>query len=141
MGRIGHVELDRDALNAILTQFSQNASIMDIVEVTDRGVRVRLAVDDRHGRPGGTVSGPAQMTLADASAWFAILSRVGPKLLSVTTSLHIDFLRKPEIEALIAEADLVKLGSRLAVVRVTISNEDADEPCAVAQVTYSIPKD
>lgn len=141
MGRIGHVELDRDALNAILTQFSQNASIMDIVEVTDRWVRVRLAVDDRHGRPGGTVSGPAQMTLADASAWFAILSRVGPKLLSVTTSLHIDFLRKPEIEALIAEADLVKLGSRLAVVRVTISNEGADEPCAVAQVTYSIPKD
>ena len=57
MGRIGHVELDRDALNGILRQFSQNADIMEIVDVTERGVRVRLAVDELIGPAGITHDG------------------------------------------------------------------------------------
>jgi uncharacterized protein (TIGR00369 family) len=139
--RISEVVLSAESLNDILQEFSQNAGIMSVTGITARGVTVRLAADERHGRPGGTLSGPAQMALADAAAWFAIMSRVGPKLLSVTTSLHIDFVRKPEIAALIADAELVKLGQRLAVVRVTLCNEGATEACAVAQVTYSIPRD
>ena len=111
----------------------------DVTKVTDRGCEVRLAVNDGHGRPGGTVSGPTMMTLADTAAWMAILSRIGPVVLAVTTSLHIDFLRKPAIADLIADADLLKLGTRLAIVDVRIHSEGSMDLVASAQVTYSIP--
>ncbi len=54
------------------------------------------------------------MMLADTAAWMALLSRIGPVLLSVTTSLHIDFLRKPALDCdLIADTSLIKLGRGL----------------------------
>lgn len=79
------------------------------------------------------------MTLADTAAWMAILSRIGPVVLAVTTSLHIDFLRKPSIGDVVADAELLKLGSRLAVVNVRLYSEDTPEVVAAAQVTYSLP--
>jgi acyl-coenzyme A thioesterase PaaI-like protein len=57
----------------------------------------------------------------------------------VTTSLHIDFLRKPQLNDLVAEAHLLKLGSRLAVADVMLHSLGSDEIVAKAQVTYSIP--
>ena len=96
-------------------------------------------VDERHGRPGGTVSGPTMMALADNAAWLVILGHIGPVLLAVTTSLHIDFLRKPPLDAIVATATLVKLGRRLAVVDVSIASRATGELVAKASVTYSIP--
>jgi uncharacterized protein (TIGR00369 family) len=110
-----------------------------VTEVTDRGVRVRLPVGPGHERPGGTVAGPVLMGLADGTAWAAVLSRVGPVALAVTTSLHIDFLRRPALADLEAEGVLLKLGRRLAVVEVTIATAGRPEPVAQAQVTYSLP--
>lgn len=98
-----------------------------------------MSIGTSHGRPGGTVAGPVMMSLADTTAWMAILSRVGPVVLAVTTSLHIDFLRKPELRELVATGDLLKLGSRLAVVDVTIRSSNDPAPVAKAQVTYSLP--
>jgi acyl-coenzyme A thioesterase PaaI-like protein len=103
------------------------------------GADIRLSVTDRHGRPGGTVSGPTLMALADCTAWLAILAQIGPVALAVTTSLHIDFLRKPPISDILAHGRLLKLGSRLAVVDVELGSVELDEPVAKAQVTYSIP--
>ena len=54
------------------------------------------------------------MALADCAAWMVIVGQIGPVALSVTTSLHIDFLRKPELVDLVAEGTLLKLGKRLA---------------------------
>lgn len=96
-------------------------------------------VDQRNARPGGTVSGPTMMALADNSAWLIILAHIGPVLLAVTTSLHIDFLRKPAITDLMARARLIKLGRRLAVVDVELYSRGEVELVAKAQVTYSIP--
>ena len=79
------------------------------------------------------------MSLADTAAWMAILSRIGPVVLAVTTSFHIDFLRKPPLDDLLAEAVLLKLGSRLAVVEVSLRSEHSEDLVAKAQVTYSIP--
>lgn len=93
----------------------------------------------RHTRPGGTLSGPTMMALADNAAWVIILAHIGPVLLAVTTSLHIDFLRKPEVADLLAKARLIKLGSRLAVVDVELFSRGSDKLVAKAQVTYSIP--
>jgi uncharacterized protein (TIGR00369 family) len=107
--------------------------------LTTTAARLRQHVGISHSRPGGTVSGPALMALADCAAWAVILGRIGPVALSVTTSLHIDFLRKPDLVDLVAEATLLKLGKRLAVADVAIYSDGSDEVVAKAQVTYSIP--
>jgi uncharacterized protein (TIGR00369 family) len=110
-----------------------------VQEVRGDTVIVAQPVTERHGRPGGTLSGPTMMMLADTAAWMAILAQIGPVLLAVTTSLHIDFLRKPDIADLIAHATILKLGRRIAVVDVSIYSRGRDEMVAKAQVTYSIP--
>ncbi len=97
------------------------------------------SVSPRNSRPGGTLSGPTMMALADNSAWLIILAHIGPVLLAVTTSLHIDFLRKPELTDLMARARLIKLGRHLAVVDVELFSRGASDLVAKAQVTYSIP--
>ena len=93
----------------------------------------------RNTRPGGTLSGPTMMALGDNAAWLIILAHIGPVLLAVTTSLHIDFLRKPDVTDLLAKARLIKLGRRLAVVDVELVSRGSEELVAKAQVTYSIP--
>jgi uncharacterized protein (TIGR00369 family) len=87
------------------------------IEALDRdGMTVRLRVADRHLRPGGTVSGPSIFALADVAIYLAILARIGPVALAVTTNCSIDFMRKPAAGAdLIAQARLLKLGRVLAV--------------------------
>jgi uncharacterized protein (TIGR00369 family) len=103
------------------------------------GAAMRLAVSERHLRPGGTVSGPNLMMLADVAAYAAVLAHIGPVALAVTTNLSINFLRKPEHGDVVAEARLLKLGRRLAVVEVAIRSDGAADPVAQAAVTYSIP--
>ena len=79
------------------------------------------------------------MTLADMATYFAVLSMIGPVALAVTTSLNINFLRKPAQVDVIAECRLLKLGARLAVGDVLMFSEGELEPVAQATVTYSIP--
>jgi uncharacterized protein (TIGR00369 family) len=110
-----------------------------VEEVTDVGIRLRLRVDESNVRPGGTVSGPSLMALADCAAWLAVVGRIGPVALAVTTSLHIDFLRKPALVDVVAVGSLLKLGSRLGVVDVALHSVADDALVAKAQVTYSIP--
>lgn len=110
-----------------------------VEHVEEKFVRVRLAYHARHLRPGGTVSGPALMTLADTAMYLAVLAMIGPVAMAVTTSLNINFLRKPAPQDVIAECRLLKLGSRLAVGDVTMFSADETEPVAQATVTYSIP--
>lgn len=98
-----------------------------------------LTTSTRHTRPGGTLSGPTMMALADNAAWLVILAHIGPVLLAVTTSLHIDFLRKPDVADLLARAKLIKLGRRLAVVDVDLFSRGSTDLVAKASVTYSIP--
>lgn len=108
-----------------------------VAEVTDLGVILHRPIGPADERPGGTVSGPTMMGLADA-AWLATLSRIGLVALSVTSSLHIDFLRKPPLDTdLFAHAELLKLGRRLSVTDVRI----VSGPVLVAHatVTYAIP--
>jgi len=110
-----------------------------VEEAAEWGVRLRLPVTGQHGRPGGTVSGPTLMSLADSAAWLAILAQIGPVALAVTTSLHIDFLRRPDLVDVVAEGRLLKLGKRLGVVEVALRSDAGPELVAKAQVTYSIP--
>ena len=90
-------------------------------------------------RPGGTISGPTMMALADFAMYAAVLAAIGPVPLAVTTNLNINFLRKPGQRDLIAEARLLKLGKSLAVGEVNIFTEGQAEPVAHVTSTYSIP--
>lgn len=110
-----------------------------IEEVRVNGARVRLLFEEFRLRPGGTISGPSLMTLADTGMWIALLGMIGPEPLSVTSSLHIDFLRKPGPRDVVSETQLLKLGKRLAVGAVTMWSEGEEQPCAHATVTYAIP--
>src|ERR1700748_3406854 len=93
----------------------------------------------RQLRPGGTISGPSLMTLADTGLWVALLAMIGREPLSVTSHLDIDFLRKPAPADVIAETVLHKVGKRLAVGDVIMYSAGEDVPCARASVTYAIP--
>ena len=102
-------------------------------------IRVRRHFQEGYIRPGGTISGPTMMELADFAMYVAVFSAVGPQPLAVTTNLNINFLRKPGKGDLIAEARLMKVGKRLAVGEVTIFSEGSSEPVALVTSTYSIP--
>jgi uncharacterized protein (TIGR00369 family) len=90
-------------------------------------------------RPGGTISGPTMMALADFAMYVAVFSAIGPQTLAVTTNLNINFLRKPAQADLLADARLMKIGKRLAVGEVTIYSDGENEPVAHVTSTYSIP--
>jgi uncharacterized protein (TIGR00369 family) len=129
-----------DELQAFLEEgFAPNEIPYTVEEATDTGVRTRLSVDRSHVRPGETVSGPALMALADCTAWLAVVAQIGPVALAVTTSLHIDFLRKPALVDVVAVGTILKLGTRLGVIGVALHSVADDALVAQAQVTYSIP--
>jgi len=101
---------------------------------------VRLRVAERHLRPGGTVSGPSMFALADVGMYLAILARLGPVALAVTTSCSIDFMRKPVAGVdLIARTRVLKMGRVLAVGDVLLFSDGQAAPVARASLTYSIP--
>ncbi len=110
------------------------------IEMAEYGkARVRQAYAEKFIRPGGTISGPTMMMLADFALYVAVLSSIGPVALAVTINLNINFLRRPAQTDVIAEAKILKLGKRLAVMEVHIFSEGEAEPVAHVTSTYSIP--
>lgn len=92
-------------------------------------------------RPGGTVSGPVMMGLADVALYVAILGEIGIVPLTVTTNLTVNFLRKPSADArLIANCNMIKIGRTLAVGEVSLYSEGSPEPVAHVVGTYAIPQ-
>ena len=110
-----------------------------VEEVGHRRARLRLSYDAAHLRPGGTLSGPSLMALADVAMYAALLAQIGLVPLAVTTNLTINFLRKPPQKDVLAHVEIIKLGARLAVGEVRMSSEGESELIASASVTYSIP--
>ncbi|WP_291868286.1 PaaI family thioesterase [Bradyrhizobium sp.] len=101
---------------------------------------LRQRYSDRMLRPGGTVSGPTLMALADCAMYVVLLSAIGPIGLAVTTNLNINFLRKGQAgQDILAEAKLLKLGKRLAVGEVKLLSGTSPDPIAHVTSTYSIP--
>ncbi|MEM1100577.1 MAG: PaaI family thioesterase [Pseudomonadota bacterium] len=128
-------------LHAFLAEvFPQVNHQFAVEEITADGIVVRLVVGEEHLRPGGTVSGPSMFGLADVAVYLAVLSRIGPKALAVTTNCSIDFMRKPAAATdLIATCTLLKLGKALAVGDCLLRSEGMEAPVARASLTYSIP--
>ena len=109
--------------------------------VGGRSATVKLQVGADHLRPGGTVSGPVLMTVADLALYVAILGEIGIVPLAVTTNLSINFMRKPSADRdIIGVCNLMKLGKSLAVGEVFLYSEGTEEPVAHVVGSYSIPQ-
>lgn len=136
--------MTKDELTAFLDrefpQMHVGGQTYFVEEIGPLSARMRMDYHDRHLRPGGTISGPSMMALADLALYAAILAHIGPVALAVTTSLNFNFLRKPEPRALIADCRMLKLGKRLAVGEVSIFSEGNPDVVCHATGTYSIPK-
>lgn len=135
------VLMEEAALTAFLArEFPQVAGDFRVEAVSEAELVLRLCVGAAHLRPGGTVSGPSIFALADVAVYLAILSRIGPVALAVTTNASVDFLRKPPGHGdLYARARLLKLGRTLAVGDVLIFAEGVEPPVARASLTYALP--
>ncbi len=111
-----------------------------IVSVGNGTAVVTHPVGHEELRPGGTVSGPTMMALADVALYAAILGEIGIVPLTVTTSFNINFLKRPQpANSIRAESRLLKLGKTLVVGEVNIFSGDDPMPVAHATGTYSIP--
>lgn len=134
-------KMDIPGLQSFLVEaFPQVAGEIEVTDLAEDGLTVRLAVQDKHLRPGGTVSGPTMFMLADVAVYLAILSRIGPVALAVTTNCSIDFMRKPAAGAdLTCVAHMHKVGRVLAVGDAMIYSAGQAGPVARASLTYAIP--
>lgn len=120
-------------------EFPQNSCTVE--DVSDKSATIRMPIGINELRPGGTVSGPVMMAVADVALYVAILGTIGIVPLTVTTSLSVNFLRKPAADkAILGVCKLMKVGKTLAVGEVTLYSEGVSDPVAHAVGTYAIPR-
>ena len=129
-----------DEANSFLHEaFSGAQNRSEVMLMEDGHAVIRLKAGPENLRPGGYISGPTQMTMADSVTYMAIFTKLGITPMTVTSNLNINFLRPCIGEAVIAEARLMKLGRTLAVAEVEIRAEGSSKVASHAIVTYSIP--
>jgi acyl-coenzyme A thioesterase PaaI-like protein len=128
-----------DIVEFLTREFPQNKC--RVLEVGGGAATVAREVGPDELRPGGTVSGPVLMTVADVGLYVALLGQIGIVPLAVTTNLTINFLRKPASDKrILGVCQLVKVGKGQAVGEVRLYSEGAPDVVAHAVGTYSIPR-
>jgi uncharacterized protein (TIGR00369 family) len=136
------LKLDADGVNDLLRRAFPGAEQARTVTVTEAEPgRVHLLAPYREGllRPGGVIAGPTLMGLADSAAYALVLAHTGDQLMAVTSQLNMSFLRGAQPGDIHAEAEMLRLGRRLAVCDVRLWTESPDRLAAQANVTYAIP--
>ncbi len=137
------LRMDAAALNAFLARAFPEAEAAALPRVTVAApgrVALSQATSSRNLRPGGVISGPTLMTMADTAAYALILAHIGEVAMAVTTSLTIHFLRPCRPGELQAEATLLRLGRRIGTCDVLMWTENRDRAAAKATVAYAIPE-
>ena len=135
------IKVNADEMNVFLDEvFPQIVGDFFVERIDVDGVTLKLNIQEKHLRPGGTVSGPTMFALADVAAYVATMSFIGKEALCVTTNCSLDFMRKPEAgKNLVAEAEVLKLGKTLSITDIRIYSEGMAEPVARSTMTYAIP--
>ena len=122
----------------IAQEFPQTKCVVE--SVGNRSAVVIHPVGLEELRPGGTVSGPVLMAVADVALYVAILGEIGIVPLAVTTSLTINFLRKPAADKpIVGVCNLMKVGRTLIVGEVSLYSQGAEDPVAHVVGTYAVP--
>ena len=137
------LQLDLDGVNSLLMKAFPLADPNSLALAREVGpgwvLVVRPYGGERTLRPGGVISGPTLMEIADLAAYTLVLAHIGEQLMAVTSSLTMNFLRGAKPGDIHARADMLHLGRRIAVCDVRIWTEGPDRPAAQATVTYAIP--
>jgi uncharacterized protein (TIGR00369 family) len=121
-------------------QVQEGTGRLNIESLAPLTAVVRMAQDPRAMRPGGTIMGPAMFNLADFAVYVTILAELGAGAIpTMTTSMTINFLSRPEPADLLAHVRVIKLGRRLVVAEVEIYSEGKSEMVAQATSTYALP--
>lgn len=136
------LKMDGPALDTFLRRAfpeADPAHMPRVLEAEPGRVMMVQPFSSRQLRPGGVISGPTLMTLADTAAYALVLAHIGEVAMAVTTSLTIHFLRGCKPGDLVAEAALLKLGRRIATADILMWTEGRERPAAKATVAYAIP--
>lgn len=106
----------------------------------DGSAEVRLPYAPSFLRPGGSISGPTLMAMADVAMFAGVNGRLGWTPMALTANLNTTFLKPPEPETLTAIATPLRFGRRLAFFQVMIHSA-SDKAVAVAHATgsYALP--
>jgi uncharacterized protein (TIGR00369 family) len=133
------IVLGADELNALMGEAFPASDIAahPVTHVEPGRIHVVRAFHPSMLRPGELISGPTLMSLADTAAYTLILAHVGPELMTVTSSLTINFLRGAKKGDIHADAALLSLGRRNAVCDIRLWTESPDRLAAQATVTYA----
>ena len=127
-----------EIVDFLAREFPQSKCVVE--EVGSRTATIMHPVGKDQLRPGETVSGPLLMSVADVALYVAILGTIGIVPLAVTTSLTINFLRKPSAHRpIVGVCQLLKVGRSLVVGEVALYSGHNEELVAKAVGTYSIP--
>ncbi len=107
----------------------------------DGCARVILPFTPSFSRPGGSISGPAMMAMADVAMFAGINGKLGWTPMAMTSAQNTTFLKPPKLEELVADATPLRFGRRLVVFTVAIFNKSAPD-VIVAHVTgsYALPR-
>lgn len=128
-----------EIIKFLAAEFPQTKCTVEAVGGMAATIRHEIGIHEL--RPGGTVSGPVLMMVADVALYVAIFGEIGIVPLAVTTNLTINFMRKPAADrAIVGVCKLLKLGKSLAVGEVSLYSEGIAEPVAHIVGTYAIPR-
>lgn len=135
-------KLDAEGVNQLIRRafpWAAPEAFATVLEVAPGRVRLTGPYREDLLRPGGVISGPVLMQLADTAAYALVLAHVGDQLMAATTQLNMNFLRGAKPGVLYAEAEMLRLGRRSAVCDVRLWTEGRDRLAAQANVTYALP--
>jgi len=129
-----------ELIEAQLPEARRDLGEFRILDCGGGQAKVQLPFEPRFTRPGGTISGPTMFTLADMTCYIAILSDTGVAGIdSVTTTLTINFLARPELTDLFCDCEVLRQGRRQAVCDLRIYSGNTRKLVAQASCTYAMP--
>lgn len=112
---------------------------MEVQELKAGHAVITLQAGPTHLRPGGYISGPTQMAMADTAAYMVVMSKLGVTPMAVSTNLNIHFLRPCVGEGVQAVGTLLRMGKRSAVIRVDVRALGSERQASEVTVTYALP--
>lgn len=123
-----------------LENFREEKELLPEIILAESGhVIMKAPMSARNTRPGGFISGPTQMFLADHIAYAVIFTQMGITPMVFTSNLNIDFLRPLKGESVMMEGKMIKLGRSLALIAVEIWNDSPEKISSRTTVTYAMP--
>ena len=132
--------LDAAAVTAIIHSALASDGF-SVLSVTPGEVVIELTDTPWMRRPGGSLSGPALFTAADAAMYALVLATAGPERMALTADLAIRFLGRARPGPIRATARGLKWGRRLVSMEVSITTAGRPETVAHATGSYVRPDD